>query len=107
MRPAIRVTNLLVLATLAALSQPAWSADPPATPSPAIASPSEAAALDLPYGAGYEAREAARSARERAAAREAAAESPRPDTSARERPAARGADRPRSSTRPPRPERSR
>ena len=90
---------------------PVYGSDTPSATAPGTDAPRAAAATpeDLPYGSGYEAREAARASHQARPddANSRPAEPVRKERAVRDHAPARGSDRPRSDTRPPRPERSR
>jgi len=122
----MKTSACLILIALACSPAMTWAADPaPVGKSDPTAAPK---AEDLPYGAGYEAREAVRagnaerkqetSVRPDSASRPAQSAQQRPATAGpdaagraaaggHERAAPRAPDRPRSSNGPPRPERTR
>ena len=93
------------LACLLCIANATFAAEPPAPPD--RSSRDAAAAEDLPYGTGYEAREAARVRQEARAASATPGAIERSHEGGRDRATARGQDRPRSDSRPPRPDRSR
>lgn len=115
--PANATAIRIVLLGLACAPALAWGTDPVATQGAARAAAAQAERAsatatkpeDLPYGAGYEAREAARTgaSANRPAAPVKPDASPRGNAGQREHAATRGADVPRSASRPPRPERTR